>query len=181
MRWFVIGLVALLVATGVVVGVLDHFGFLNTGAMVLGGLKHVRSFQPYLRAYELGLARSKALERERTKLEDTRQALDLKAKELEKATRELEERRRAGKDELAQLETKRNELLKVVKGAEQRDRMAKVCAAMPPAEAAKVLAGLPDADLAQVLLRLPEKQAGAILSALEARRAARVLALLVRQ
>ncbi len=180
MRWVVIGLVALLLAAVVAVGVLDHFGFLDAGAMVVTGLKGIKAFKPYVRTYELGLANSEALARERTRLQDARQALDLRAKEIAKAAAELEARRQASRDELTQLEAKRNEALKAVKGAAQLDRVAKVVGAMPAQEAAKVLAGLAEADVAQVLMRLPEKQAGAVLSGFEARRAARILTLLVR-
>lgn len=180
MRWFVIALVAVLVAAVVSVGVLDRFGFLDAGKMVLGGLKQVKSFRPYLRTYELGLSQSKALEREWAKLGDARQGLDLRAKDVADKQSDLEQKRKATEDEVVQLEQKRNEALKAVKGAEQLDRVAKVCGTMKPPEAAKVLSGLADLDVAQVLLRLTDKQAGAILSAMEPRRASKILTLLVR-
>ncbi|HHW15627.1 MAG TPA: hypothetical protein GXX28_11945, partial [Firmicutes bacterium] len=67
MRWFLIGVVALLVAGLVAVVVLDHFGLIDAGKMALSGLKRIKAAQPYLRTYELGLARSQELERERTR------------------------------------------------------------------------------------------------------------------
>lgn len=180
MRWFVIGLVAVLLAGVISVGVLDHFGFVNAGAMVFGGLSHMKSFRPYVHTYELGLAHSKALQREWQKVDDAKEAVALREQDVSEQLADLEKRRKATEGELAGLEQKRNEALKAVKGAEQLDRVAKLCATMKPAEAARVLNGLADYDVGQVLLRLSDKQAGAVVSAMEPRRAAKVLTLLVR-
>lgn len=171
----------MLVAAVVAVAVLDHFEFVDTGTVVVAGLKRVAAFRPYVSTYELGLAKSRALARERDKLEDAKQALKLKEQEVAKAREELEARRQASLDELARLEGKRNELLKAVKAAERIDKVAKVCAAMPAANAVRLLAELPDADVAQILVKLTDKQVGAILSAFDAKRAARILGYLVRQ
>lgn len=173
-------MVALVIAGVMAVAILDHFGFLDTSSLVMSGLKRIKVFAPYVRTYELGLSRSQALARERTKLEDARQALELRAKEIAKEAADLEERRRRSQEELAQLEARRDELLKAVKGAEQLDRVARLCGAMPTAGAVRLLGELEDAAIAQVLARLPDKQAGAILNGFEAKRAARVLALMVR-
>lgn len=181
MRWFVIGLVAVLMAAVISVGVLDHFGFVNAGTMALSGMKHIKSFRPFVRTYELGLSRSKTLEQEWTKLNDAKEALTLEAQDVKRKESDLERQRTTTENELAQVEQKRDDALKAVKGAQQLDRAGKLCASMKPADAAKVLAGLNDYDVAQVLLRLSDQQAGTVLSAMDPRRAAKVLTLLVRQ
>lgn len=181
MRWVLIGVVALLVAGLVAVGVLDHFGLLDAGKMALGGLKRIKAARPFVRTYELGLSRSQELAREKMRLEDARQALEVKAQEIAREGAALAERRRTSEEELAQLEAKRNELLKSISTAERLDRVAKLCAAMSTAGAVKLLAELEEADVAQVLARLPDKQAAAILSGMDAKRAARIVTRLVRQ
>lgn len=179
MRWFVIGVVALLVAAVVGVAVLDHFEFIDAGALMMEGLKRIRVFRPYVRTYELGLKNSEALARERTKLEDAGQALRLREEEIAKAAQELEARRQASEGELAQLEQRRDLLLQEMQAAERVDKVAKVCAEMSAANAARLLGELPDPDIARVLVKLSDKQVGAILGLFDPRRAARILGYLV--
>jgi flagellar motility protein MotE (MotC chaperone) len=180
-RWFIIGVVALVMASVMAVAVLDHYEFLDAGALVLAGLKKVKAVRPYVRTYELGLARSQALAREETRLSEARQAVEIKAQQLAKQEADLEERRRATEEEVAALEARREGLLKQMEGTQQLDRLAKLCGAMTTAGALRLLSELGEAEVAQVLARLPEKQAGAILAGLEPKRAARVVTRLIRQ
>lgn len=180
MKWVVIILVGVAICTVAAVVVAGRLGFIEPKAMLASSLKQIGAVRPYVEAYELGVKHSKTLARQRQALADERQALDLKIKELAAASAQLETRRQTVEDELAQIEAKRNALLKVVSAAERLDRVAKLCTAVPPGEAAKLLAGLGDPEVVQVLARLTDKQASQVLLALDPRRAARLVVSMTR-
>lgn len=181
MRMFVWGLIALLVAGAVAVGVLDHFGFLDAGAMAMAQAKRISPLAPWIKTYELGLKRSEAWEQQRLRLEDRQRLLDIKAAEVTQQAKQLEQKRGDVLREISDLETRRSQLLQALRGVEKWDRLAKVCATLTAAKAAGLLAQLEDPDAVQVLLRLPDKQMGAVLTAMDPKRAGRLLQWLAKQ
>ncbi|MGE5507378.1 MAG: MotE family protein [Chitinophagales bacterium] len=178
---FILSLVALLVAGMIAVGVLDHFGFLDAGAMVLAQAKRIGPLAPVIRTYELGAKRSQAWEQQQLRLEDRKRLLDLRAAEVAEQAKELERKRQDALEEISALETQKSQLMQALLGAQKWDRVAKVCATLTPAKAAGLLAQLEDPDAVQVLLRLPDKQIGQVLGAMDAKRAGRLLQWLAKQ